>query len=317
MCNMQVYVIGERTVVSMRPSLGDKHLGHAAREGVLALPRISCKSATDLSRHDSESGPECSVMHLGPGSSGGRRSSGSTLAGGGGLGSGRWSGNGGTAGVEGSSGLTTSAAGCPGPVGLPRSPLPTPPATARNNGVRSSSAGGGAASRPLLQGADSDEPLQGNGCGASVDGFSSGCTQPPPPWATHALATVLRQRLGLELFNFDLICPSNTQQLRMQHRSSRDSLEANAPPDTAAAANTEWLYYVVDVNYFPGVDKIPNFEAIFVDFLKDACKGWGCVRSRGESGNGEGEAWGHAVAPADTDVGRVAAGQLNGHGHAL
>lgn len=35
----------------------------------------------------------------------------------------------------------------------------------------------------------------------------------------------------------------------------------------------EGLYYVIDINYFPGVDKIPNFEAVFVDFLRSACSG--------------------------------------------
>jgi len=41
-------------------------------------------------------------------------------------------------------------------------------------------------------------------------------------------ADVLRRRLGLQLFNFDLICP-----------------EEQISPN-------ECLYYVIDINYFPG-----------------------------------------------------------------
>ena len=118
----QVYVLGSKTVVAKRPSVGEQHLGpEAQKQGILQLPRISCKA----------------------------------------------------------------------PLGMDQL-LPTP----------------------------------------------SGAV--PPDWVTHRLASILRQRLGLHLFNFDLIRPEGQ------------------------AAQ----YYVVDINYFPGVDKIPNFEAVFVDFLK-------------------------------------------------
>lgn len=69
----------------------------------------------------------------------------------------------------------------------------------------------------------------------------------PPKWVTDALASTLRQRLGLQLFNFDMICPEGQ------------------------GMNDDLLYYVVDINYFPGVDKIPGFEKVFVDFLVSAC----------------------------------------------
>jgi inositol-1,3,4-trisphosphate 5/6-kinase/inositol-tetrakisphosphate 1-kinase len=32
---------------------------------------------------------------------------------------------------------------------------------------------------------------------------------------------------------------------------------------------------VIDINYFPGVDKIPDFEHVFVDFLRSAVTGEG------------------------------------------
>lgn len=55
---------------------------------------------------------------------------------------------------------------------------------------------------------------------------------------------MLRNRLDLQLFNFDMIQPQGTS----------------------------GVFYVVDINYFPGVDKIRDFESIFVDFLLTACK---------------------------------------------
>lgn len=144
----QVYVLGRRTVVCRRPSLGDSHLGHEARKkGVLSLPRISCKS----------------TYHK-------------------------------------------------------------------------------------------DSPEYKLSCGV-VDANSASASYPdaPPDWLTHALAGSLRSALGLQLFNFDLICPE----------------------EQAGADSGQCLYYVVDINYFPGVDKIPNFEAMFVDFLTEACNGCG------------------------------------------
>ena len=69
----------------------------------------------------------------------------------------------------------------------------------------------------------------------------------PPEWITHSLANALKKRLGLQLFNFDMIEPKGC----------------------------EGVFYVVDINYFPGVDKIRDFENIFVDFLLGACRGNG------------------------------------------
>ncbi|GMH45355.1 hypothetical protein BSKO_13312 [Bryopsis sp. KO-2023] len=66
----------------------------------------------------------------------------------------------------------------------------------------------------------------------------------PPEWITHSLANALRKRLGLQLFNFDMI----------------------------EAKGAEGVFYVLDINYFPGVDKIRDFEKIFVDFLLGACR---------------------------------------------
>lgn len=87
----------------------------------------------------------------------------------------------------------------------------------------------------------------------------------PPAWLTSALAATLRQELGMQLFNFDLIVPEQQPVFdgpRQQHQ------QADGGPDAAPA-----LCYVVDINFFPGVDKIPQFEQRFVDFLLSAAEG--------------------------------------------
>lgn len=66
----------------------------------------------------------------------------------------------------------------------------------------------------------------------------------PPEWVTKQVAIVLKERLKLELFNFDLI-------------KQRD---------------TEDVYFIIDINYFPGIDKLADFEVLFVDFLMNVCK---------------------------------------------
>ncbi|KAL0432622.1 UNVERIFIED_CONTAM: Inositol-tetrakisphosphate 1-kinase [Sesamum latifolium] len=61
----------------------------------------------------------------------------------------------------------------------------------------------------------------------------------PPRPLLERLARELRRRLGLRLFNLDIIREHGTQ----DH------------------------YYVIDINYFPGYGKLPEYEHIFTDFL--------------------------------------------------
>ncbi|PIN21094.1 Inositol-1,3,4-trisphosphate 5/6-kinase [Handroanthus impetiginosus] len=61
----------------------------------------------------------------------------------------------------------------------------------------------------------------------------------PPRPLLERLARELRRRLGLRLFNLDIIREHGTQ----DH------------------------YYVIDINYFPGYGKMPEYEHIFTDFL--------------------------------------------------
>jgi inositol-1,3,4-trisphosphate 5/6-kinase/inositol-tetrakisphosphate 1-kinase len=73
----------------------------------------------------------------------------------------------------------------------------------------------------------------------------------PPEWVTSSLAATLRRELGMQLFNFDLLVPEQ------QAQQGQGQQEGDAPP----------LCYVVDINYFPGVDKIVDFERRFVKLL--------------------------------------------------
>ncbi|XP_020100949.1 inositol-tetrakisphosphate 1-kinase 3-like [Ananas comosus] len=61
----------------------------------------------------------------------------------------------------------------------------------------------------------------------------------PPRPLLERLARELRRRLGLRLFNIDII----------REHGTRDR------------------FYVIDINYFPGYGKMPGYEHIFTDFL--------------------------------------------------
>ncbi|CAN0838772.1 Inositol-tetrakisphosphate 1-kinase 3 [Linum grandiflorum] len=61
----------------------------------------------------------------------------------------------------------------------------------------------------------------------------------PPRLLLEKLGKELRRRLGLRLFNLDII----------REHGTRDQ------------------FYVIDINYFPGYGKVPEYEHIFTDFL--------------------------------------------------
>uniref|UniRef100_A0A5B7AW60 Inositol-tetrakisphosphate 1-kinase n=2 Tax=Davidia involucrata TaxID=16924 RepID=A0A5B7AW60_DAVIN len=66
-----------------------------------------------------------------------------------------------------------------------------------------------------------------------------GVAELPPRPLLERLAKELRRRLGLRLFNLDIIREYGTQD----------------------------RFYVIDINYFPGYGKMPEYEHIFTDFL--------------------------------------------------
>lgn len=66
----------------------------------------------------------------------------------------------------------------------------------------------------------------------------------PPRELLESLSKELRRRLGLQLFNMDII---------------RERGGANR-------------YYVIDINYFPGFGKMPYYEEVFTQFFSDLAK---------------------------------------------
>ncbi|KAK8518891.1 hypothetical protein V6N13_017843 [Hibiscus sabdariffa] len=66
----------------------------------------------------------------------------------------------------------------------------------------------------------------------------------PPRPLLERLSKELRHRLGLRLFNIDMI----------REHGTRD------------------IFYVIDINYFPGYGKMPDYEVIFTDFLLNFMK---------------------------------------------
>ncbi|KAK9822224.1 hypothetical protein WJX81_000985 [Elliptochloris bilobata] len=68
----------------------------------------------------------------------------------------------------------------------------------------------------------------------------------PPQWVVQGLAQELRRRLGLDLFNFDLLHPSPKQPGRVPDRAD---------------------YLVIDINYFPGYEKLPHYEDLMSQYL--------------------------------------------------
>ncbi|CAN6449995.1 unnamed protein product [Victoria cruziana] len=67
----------------------------------------------------------------------------------------------------------------------------------------------------------------------------------PPFPLIEKLAGELRQRLGLLLFNIDMI----------------------------REYGTRGNFYVIDINYFPGYEKMPDYEHVFTDFLLSLVEG--------------------------------------------
>ena len=76
----------------------------------------------------------------------------------------------------------------------------------------------------------------------------------PPEWVVKGIAYALQSALGLQLFNFDMLTPTDSQ-------------------------SDASVYYIVDINYFPGYEKLPGHTQRFVNFLS-------AVLSRGCSQGG-------------------------------
>jgi len=77
----------------------------------------------------------------------------------------------------------------------------------------------------------------------------------PPQWAWKAIARTLKHNLGLTLFNFDIIVPLHPP------------AGLNGFVSDTNAADTMGLLHLIDVNYYPGVEKLPQSELVICNFL--------------------------------------------------
>ncbi|KAG2447202.1 hypothetical protein HYH02_007943 [Chlamydomonas schloesseri] len=302
----KVYVLGQRTVVCQRPSLGENYLGQEAkRAGVLSLPRISCKStyAKDSPEYRFSAGViygtgtrlgTGSGVGLGTGGAAARARAAAPLATSTAEMDACSSGGGADPGTEGGeqdgSGHSATAASAgpdssdhaplrrahsphsPPPLSPPASPPSTPPHP------------GSAAEAPA-------GPVAHTAPAAAQLVPAVALSMVPPEWVTSALSGALREKLGLQLFNFDMICPEQQP------------------------AEGERLYHVVDVNYFPGVDKLDNFEQLFVDFLKATCEGEGSTSADMQVDKPAGGCG--ARGEADAAGGEDGASSVSGEGEAV
>ena len=93
----------------------------------------------------------------------------------------------------------------------------------------------------------------------------------------------MREHLGLSLFNFDVLLP--------MAGGTGMGLGGGGPGAAAAAVEhqqqEEWLLYVIDINYFPGYEKLPGYEELMVGFLQSILPAGGSGGGGGSSGNRE------------------------------
>jgi len=89
-----------------------------------------------------------------------------------------------------------------------------------------------------------------------------GLAETPPDWFCRGLGRELARRLGLRLFNIDVILPGG------------------------GAPGGERTAFVVDINYFPGYDKLPGWQGLLLGFLKKSAEEGRRRRAGGAGGPG-------------------------------
>lgn len=84
----------------------------------------------------------------------------------------------------------------------------------------------------------------------------------PPEWLWRELSVRLRDALGIRLFNFDIIVPSNPPE------GYRGLLGSDESKQVTKENREQGLIYLIDINYFPGIEKLPDYEKLMVNFLQ-------------------------------------------------
>lgn len=88
----------------------------------------------------------------------------------------------------------------------------------------------------------------------------------PPDWLWKGLAKHLREKLGLTLFNFDLIVPLDPPQHQRGLLPGSDGCAPGGGADEGSCV--EGLVHLIDINYYPGYEKLPRSEEVMVKFLE-------------------------------------------------
>lgn len=113
-----------------------------------------------------------------------------------------------------------------------------------NDALGSAGAAEGSAaleSQPRAEGNSAQQEPEGGAAQAT------GGADEPPEWVVKGIAHALQRALGLQLFNFDMLVPTST--------------------------GDGSLYHVVDINYFPGYEKLPFHTERLVNFLSAVISG--------------------------------------------
>lgn len=79
----------------------------------------------------------------------------------------------------------------------------------------------------------------------------------PPEWVFTGLAKFVQQETGLTLFNFDIIVP-------LQPIPGMDGMLRMKQAEENTATG---LVHLIDINYYPGVEKLPSSETVICNFL--------------------------------------------------
>lgn len=89
-----------------------------------------------------------------------------------------------------------------------------------------------------------------------------------PEWLWKGIAGHLKEKLGLTLFNFDLIVPLVPPK-GYDGLLTVSSVDQDSWKESWNGEEKRGLLHIIDVNYYPGIEKLPKSEEIMIEFLKE------------------------------------------------